>query len=343
MTYQTSLFPAPPDMPDIKPDMRVGFILSPRFTLLSFASFIDALRHAADEADFSRQIYCHWKIIAPSLQPVTASCGVEVCPQETFPDPREFDYIVVVGGQLPWCLEQCDEITPYLRTAYAANVSIVGLCTGSFLLAQAGLLDGRHCAIHTAHLRQMQSLFPKVLADTDRIYANDDEIFTCPGGTAALDLAFALIGERCGRARAIKGLRALLLDAQRTARHVPHRPFGHLVASGNRKVEQAAELMEGQIAAPHSIATLARQLNTSARELNRLFTKHAGKPPAAVWRDMRLDQGHWLLLNSTRTVTQIALECGFADGAHFCRWFKRTYGETPRDFRNRRREVWDHQ
>ena len=61
MTYQTSLFPAPPDMPDIKPDMRVGFILSPRFTLLSFASFIDALRHAADEADFSRQIYCHWK------------------------------------------------------------------------------------------------------------------------------------------------------------------------------------------------------------------------------------------------------------------------------------------
>lgn len=343
MTYQASLFPAPPDMPNIKPDMRVGFILAPRFTLLSFASFIDALRHAADEADFSRQIYCHWKVIGPNLEPVTASCGVEVCPQETFPDPGQFDYIVVVGGQLPRCLEHCDEITPYLRTAYAANVSIVGLCTGSFILAQAGLLDGRHCSVHLAHLKQMQNMFPATLPDTDRIYVSDNEVFTCPGGTAALDLAFALIEERCGRARAIKGLRALLLNAHRTARHVPHRPFGHLVASGNRKVEQAAELMEGQIAAPHSIAALARQLNTSARELNRAFTKHAGKPPAAVWRDMRLAQGHWLLLNSTRTVTQIALECGFADGAHFCRWFKKTYGETPRDFRTRRRVVWDRQ
>ncbi len=339
MSEQSAIFPEPPDMPDIKPDIRVGFILAPKFTLLSFASFADGLRHAADEADFSRQIYCHWKVIAPTLDPVTASCGVEVCPHETFPDPLDFDYIVVVGGLLPRCLEQLDPTASYLRRAYEANVSIVGLCTGSFILAKSGLLNGRRCAIHVAHLGQMQSLFPEVLPETDRAYVNDNEIITCPGGIAALDLVFALIEAHCGRARAIKLLRALSPESRRTTLHMPHRAYWHLAASGNQKMEQAVELMEGRIAVPHSISTLARQINTSSRELNRIFSKYAGKPPAAVWRDMRLAQGHWLLLNSYRTVTQIAMECGFADGAHFSRWFKRTYGETPREFRDRRRQV----
>ena len=334
-----ALFPAPPDMPDITPDMRVGFILSPKFTLLAFASFIDGLRHAADEADFSRQIYCHWKVIAPDLTAITASCGVEVRPHEVFPAPDEFDYLVVVGGLLPSCLDHPEKTTHYLREAYAANVAIVGLCTGSFVIASAGLLDGRRCAVERLHLNQMKGLFPNVVPETDQIYVNENDIITCQGGTAALDLVIALIEARCGRARAIKGVTALHMDPIRAAHRMPHRPYGHLMASGNRKVEGAVELMEKQLAGPFRISTLAGQLNTSGRELNRLFSKFAGKPPGAVWREMRLAHGHWLLVNSSRTVTQIALECGFADGAHFSRWFKRTYAETPVEFRDRRRQI----
>jgi transcriptional regulator GlxA family with amidase domain len=149
--------------------MRVGFILSPCFSLLPFASFIESLRHAADEADFSRQIYCHWKIIGPSMNPVVASCGISISPDEIFPDTSEFDYIVVIGGMLPKSLEQPPATFDYLRRAYEANTSIVGLCTGSFVLAKAGLLDNRRCAIHIDHLAQANQLFPLCLPEIDQI------------------------------------------------------------------------------------------------------------------------------------------------------------------------------
>jgi transcriptional regulator GlxA family with amidase domain len=335
----SSIFAAPPSMPDTLPDIRVGFILSPSFSLLPFASFIESLRHASDEADFSRQIFCHWKVIGPTLDPVAASCGIQLAPQQTFPDFTGFDYLVVVGGLLPQCLEQPPETFEYLRMAYAANVSIVGLCTGSFILAQAGLLDNRRCAVHVDHVQQIKQLYPRSLPVADQIYVNDNEIITGPGGTAALDLAFSLIEQRCGKARAIKGLAALSVEKHRAAHHRPNRPYGHLSVCGNWRVEQAISIMERQISEPPRIHRLAQKLNTSERELNRAFNQHAGEPPTTVWRKMRLSHGRWLLVNTNKTVTRIALECGFADSAHFCRWFKKVYAETPIAFRVHRNSI----
>ena len=117
MNAKQALFAAPPLPPAIEPDMRVGFILSPRFTLTPFAAFIDCLRHAADEADFSRQVYCHWKIVAPTLDPVTASCGVEVRPHALLSVDETFDHLVVIGGLLPASLEHPEETLRYLRHA----------------------------------------------------------------------------------------------------------------------------------------------------------------------------------------------------------------------------------
>lgn len=329
----------PNTAPDIAPDIRVGFLLSPDFTILPFASFIDCLRHAADEADRSRQIYCRWSVVAPSLDPIRASCGVEVTPHEVLPDPTRFDYLVVVGGILPGCLDQPARSYDYLRAAYAAGVSLIGLCTGSFVLARAGLLDDRFCAVHPEHRRELTQLFPAVRPVTDKIYVNDQRIFTCPGGTAALDLAVTLIEEHCGKARALKGLMSLLVDKHRAAHHLPHRPYEALTVCGNWRVEQAVLLMERNISRPFGIAELAARLGSSMRELNRAFARHVGQSPAAIWREMRLAHGHWLLLNTNRTVTQVAYECGFADTAHFSRWFRRAYGEAPKIFRQRHRAV----
>ncbi|MDH3377536.1 MAG: GlxA family transcriptional regulator [Gammaproteobacteria bacterium] len=325
--------------PEIDPDIRVAFILSPRFTIIAFASFVDCLRHAADEADQSRQIYCSWSVVAPNLEPIEASCGIQVIPQQTFPDPTIFDYIVIVGGLLPVCLEVPEVTYDYLRAARACNVSVVGLCTGSFILAKAGLLDGRKCAVHFEHRQQLVDLFPGVIPVTDRVYFNDRGIITCPGGTAPLDLAFTLIEEHCGKARAVKGITSLLVDKHRAVHHMPHRPYDSLTACGDWRVEQSVALMQRNISKPFGIDVLAHRLGTSARELNRAFEKHAGDGPATIWRKIRLAHGHWLLLNSARAVTQIALECGFADTSHFSRWFKTTYGEGPKIFREHRRRI----
>lgn len=313
--------------------------MSPQFTLLAFASFVDCLRLAADESDYSRQIYCQWKIIAPTLDPVFASCGVDIRPQTTLIDPENFDYIVVVGGLVPACLDLPAEVFEYLRRVHDSRVAIIGLCTGSFILGKAGLLDNRRCAVHAEHGDQLKYLFPNSRPETDEMFIEDDGVITCVGGTSSIDFVFSLIEAHCGKARMVKGLTWLLVDKHRPAGHMPKRYHARLSACGNKKVEEAVQLMEQKISNPCSITSLATELNISKREFNRVFTQHAHESPGTFWRKMRLDHGHWLLLNTPKTVTEIALECGFSDGAHFSRWFRKDYDESPLEFRSRRRDV----
>lgn len=343
MSTLSTLFESAPDLPAVKPDIRVGFILSPSFSLLPFAGFIEGLRHAADEADHSRQDFCTWQIVASSLQPSRASCGVEVRPHKRFPELAEFDYLVVVGGHLPDCLEHDEETLEYLRQAHARNIEIVGLCTGSFVLAKAGLLAGRRCAVHTEHCHAFRVLFPAAEPVADELYVRDGNILTCPGGSSALDLVFMLIEARCGRARATKALNSLLFDKRDCVSYLPSSPYSYLATCGNARVERAYQLMAKHISTPFPIARACEKIGSSERALTRMFSKHAGASPAAVWRNMRLAHGKWLLVNSSKTVTQISLECGFVDNAHFSRWFRRAYDETPRAYRSRRRSRAAHE
>jgi transcriptional regulator GlxA family with amidase domain len=330
----------PPALTGIEPDIRAAFILCPKFTLLPFAAFVDSLRHAADEADYSRQIYCTWKTLAADPQkPIKASCGSMILPDEGLGDFGNLNFIVVAGGLLPDSLGLDRASRDYIRRAYEAGITIVGLCTGSFVLADLGLLAGRRCAVHHEHQAAFRSLFPDVEVVSDEMYVSDRGVMTCLGGTSALDLAFHVIGDRCGKARAVKGLTSLLIEHQRSASRFPHRPYGQLATCGNRKVETAIEIMERHIAAPISISELADKVGCSERELSRLFTKYGSDTPADTWRNIRLAHGHWLLLNSNRGIAQISNECGFADAAHFSRWFKSTYKETPDAFRRRRRVI----
>ncbi len=329
--------PEPLEKASLVPDLRVGFILAPRFTLIAFASFVDSLRHAADEADRSRQIHCRWRVIAPTPDPIEASCGITVMPNTKLPDPEAFDYIAVVGGLLPSCLDLPRATYDYLRAAHAKGVQIAGLCTGSFILAHAGFLDDRECAVHVEHRHELAEMFPRVKAVTDQVFVRDGTILTCPGGTAAIDLACALIEEHCGRARAVKSLMSLLVEKNRAAHQVPHRPYRNLTACGDWRVESSVELMERHTLNPFTVRELARRIGSSARDLNRAFRRTTSETPGSIWRKIRLAHAHWMLLNTHRRVTHIALECGFSDSAHFSRWFRREYGEPPTAFRKSRR------
>lgn len=331
--------PAKPRERVPEPDIRVGFLLSPSFTLLAFAGFIEALRHSADEADRSRQIYCSWTCLGPSLDPITASCGMETRPWELYGNPADFDYIVVVGGLLTSFGEHAPETFDFIRRAATQGVPLIGLCTGSFALAEAGLLDGRRCAVHFRHRQEMKSLYPKVIAVSDEMYVMDQDIITCPGGTAAIDVAVELIMRHCGKARALKGLAQMVIDEHRAAHHRVRNPYDDLANCGDWRVERAIELMHQNIGEPLPIEALARKMGTTVRQLDRAFSSHAKVSPARFWRGMRLQHARWRLVNSSRTVTQIAHECGFADCAHFSRWFKKSFSESPRNYRRRRRQA----
>lgn len=315
----------------VQPDFNVAFILSPSFTILAFSGFIDCLRHCADDGDNSQQIHCTWTIIGPSLKPIKSSCGAEIPPWSTYDDVSisDFDYVVIVGGLLSDFDRHDPQTFKTLRHAHQAGCAIVGLCTGSFAIAAAGLLSEGRCCIHYRHREEFKNLYPDIITTEQEVFCEYNNIFTCPGGTAAIDLAVELIARHSGRARATKGLIDMIVDKHRGAFHIPPLPSDQLETCGNSHVEQAVKLMRWNLSQPYSIAKLAGKVGISSSQLQRSFLNYSKKTPAAFWRELRLRHARWRLLEGRHSITEIALECGFSDGPHFTRSFQQFFGEAP--------------
>lgn len=310
--------------------LRIGFILTPRFTLLPFAALVDALRLAADDGDQSRQINCSWSVIAPTLDPIPASCGIRVSPTEIFCDPELFDYIIVISGLLSSFPD--DRILAYLRRADRARVPLIGVGTGTFTLLRAGVLKGRKCCVSWYHCEDLVSEFPDAIPIADQLFVVDGRYITCAGGAVAIDLASWLINRHLGPAYAQKSLHIMIVDRARPGTSPqPQPPLTR--ATENPRVRRAILLIEQNLSRPLSIADIARQLHVSKRHLERLFRKHVGVSLQAFARKLRLDYGMWRLVSSKDTISEIADNCGFSDASHFIRCFRLQYGRSPSEMR----------
>lgn len=308
--------------------LSVGFILLPRFTLLPFAAFVDCLRLAADKDDSSRQIRIRWRVLGADTKPIRSSCGIEMPPWEDFGDPARFDYVVVVGGLLDHEPSASSAAIAFLQRAAAANVPLIGLCTGPFTLIQAGLMRGRRCCVSWYHYHDLVERFPEVTPVADQLFVVDRNRITCAGGMAAADLAAWLVERHCGRAWAQKSLRIMLIDhARRGTTSQPQQTLYEHVR--DNRVRRAIHLIEQHLAEPWTSTELALQLNVSKRQLERGFQQELAMGPQQFSRHLRLHYGLWLLTRTNRSITAISNECGFADTAHFSRQFKSLLGRTP--------------
>lgn len=311
-----------------RPRLRVGIILAERFTLSAFATFVDHLRLAADEGDRSRPLFVQWSIMSARGEPVIASCGVRVQPTSGLLPPEALDYVVVVGGILH-VGPQVDECTlRYLRQAGATRVPLIGICTGSFVLCRAGVMQGHRSCVSWYHYQDFREMFPDHEVVADRLFVTDGLRTTCAGGAGTAALAAHLIERHLGRATAHKATQILLFDRPRCAGDPqPHPPTSEGVIEP--RVRRALLLIEQNLTRPVSIAGIASELGISVRQLERLCRRHLGLGPAALLRRMRIRFAHWLVENTNRSVMEIAVEAGFSDGAHFSRQFKRAYGLSP--------------
>lgn len=310
-------------------NLSIGFILVPDFTLIAFTGFVEVLRHAADKGDRSEQNLCTWTIMAPELAPISSSSGVEVLPWETFADPGRFDYVVVVGGLLPETPGYHMDIINYLKSAARAGVKIIGLCTGSFYMARAGLMAGKKSCVHWYHFHDFIETFPDLIPVTDEIFIEDKNMITCPGGSSVIDLALFIIERHLGKDRAIKCLRHLLLNWGRTQKN-PQLPFNRELSTiSDPRVRKAIFYMEQNMADPLTIASIADHIHISPRQVERLFKIHLDMTPLTYFRKIRLTYGKWLLENTSKSVTEIAYQCGFADASHFSKWFRNMFETTP--------------
>lgn len=316
--------------------LSVGFVLANHFTLSAFSLFVDHLRLASDEGDGSRQILCRWAVMTRGNLPVRSSCGMVVHGTGDLSEPRKFDYLVVVGGLLHAGPQIDDATVVYLKSAARSGVPLVGLCTGSFILARLGLMQGRACCVSWYHHHDFMAEFPDHELVADRLFVADNDRITCAGGGGTADLATFLIERHLGRAVAQKSRHVLMLDRARAGSDAqPHPPVGAAVV--DERIRRAMLLMEQNLNDPLSIAEIAKRLHLSARQLERLFQTACGKRPAEFYRALRLRYADWLLKNTDRGVTDIALDAGFADCAHFSRQFKAAHGFAPSAHRGRAR------
>ncbi len=310
--------------------LSVGFILLNEFTLFAFSGFVDALRIAGDELDNSRQVECRWTVIAPTLQPVRANCGVEITPWETFPDPRRFDYVVVIGGRMEPQRNTDPRILEYLAHAADLGVTIVGVCTATFVLARAGVMDGRRCCVHWNARADFEEEFPHLEVESDTIFLEDGNRITCPGGQSSADVALHLIARHCGAASARKAAAGMVLERMRGNRtpqpHAEATWFGEI---RRPLVRRAVAMMDRFISSDLPLREIARRLQISENTLYRAFQDAFAEAPARVFRILRLAHGHWSLHHTNLSVSEIAHLYRFSDASHFTRMHRRYYGVPP--------------
>lgn len=308
--------------------LTVGFLLRPGFTLVAFSALLDVLRLAADEGDGSRPVRCRWTVLGRTLDPIQASCGVRVLPEEHYGDPRRFDVLVVVGGVLRLDPALDAATRAFLRAADKSGRILVGLCTGSISLLRAGLLEGRKCCLHHFHLRDVEGRYPRTEIVADQLFVVDGRYVTCAGGAAVADVGAWLIEREFGRSAARKCMDHLLLDCARGLGAAQPQPPAPRLAVDNR-VRRAMLLIEQSISEPMATEELAQRVAVSGRQLERLFQRQVGMTIQHYARQLRLCNALWMLVNTGKTVTSVANACGFVDSSHFTRSCQKAFGQRP--------------
>lgn len=312
------------------PELRVGVIPLPNFTMLAFAGFIDTLRLAADEGDRSRQIRCSWTVMSEDRASVKASNGVAVQSSANLQPPEVFDYVVVVGGTLHDAQPESSALLLYLNRVAAAGIPLIGLCNGVFALARAGLMKGRSACLSWFHHQDYAAEFPDHGIVSDRMFLADGDRITCAGGVGSIHLASWLVEQRLGAGSASKGLRIMLEEAARPAETPQPAPLvGNYADAQDVRVRRAVLAMERMLDQNVRLVELASLVGSTPRNLTRLFVADLGITPYAVMKAMRLARARRLLRETERSVADIAADCGFSDASHLIRQYREVEGVTP--------------
>ena len=321
-----------------KPVLKIGFILARRFTLSAFANFADVLRLAADEGDRSRPIRCSWRIVSATMNPVVSSCGIPVHPDERLGDPEKFDYVVVVGGLIPAIQDLNPDYIADLKRAALANVPIVGVCTGAFILYKAGLMEGYRCCVSWFHHNDFLEQFEGLIPVSDQIFVVDRNRLTCSGGVSSAHLAAYLVERHIGSAAARKSLNIMIIDEAQT----PENPQPGLpleFATSDKLVRKALHLIRQNVATPMTVDRLSERLKVSRRMLERHFREALQISPAEVGLSVRLSVARHLLSGTDTSITQIAAATGFCDASHFGKVFRTREGVPPDAWRQKDRAT----
>ncbi|MBT9182938.1 helix-turn-helix domain-containing protein [Pectobacterium punjabense] len=319
----------------VNPQVKFVLLLMPGFSLLSVGGFLDKLRFSSDEEDYSRQLTCSWTLTALDSHPVTASCGAVLIPDQAVSTRQihagNCDYFVIFGGNTPAkILSDTASYLPLLRHLRRSKTPLVSVDNAAFLLAETGF-SGKRILVHWRHFDEFKARFPSITPVTDKNVMEEGNLYSCPGGSATIELAAFLLEKKLGRERAIKGLSDMLVGG--------FVPPSNLTWNSSEleampmSVRRALIIMRQSLTSRFSSEEIAQRSGLSRRQLDRSLQKSIGRTIQQAYMDMKIAQACWLMLRTSRTLSQIATDTGFSDPSHLNRIFRLHLGLTPGKWR----------
>ena len=305
----------------------IAILVFPDFQLLDAAGPITTFEEAAREA---KPPAYRLHVIARAPGPVTSSSGVQII-AEGFPE-EPVDTLIAAGG---WGTREamvCAETLAFLRTASERARRVASVCSGAFLLAAAGLLDGKRATTHWARAAELARAFPQIRVEPDRIFVRDGAIWTSAGITAGIDLALALIADDLGEAVAKRAAQQMVVyhrrpggQSQFSALLEADRPDGRFATL----LAWARERLDERL----SVERLADRASMSPRHFARTFAAETGMTPAKAVERLRLEAARERIEGGAEPIERVAARTGFGDPERMRRSFIRAFGQPPQALR----------
>ena len=303
---------------------RFVFVLLNQFTLLCFASAVEALRIANRMS--GRRIYS-WTLTGEGGEYALCSAGISFRLDSDLEEIAREDTVLVCGG-IDVAAATTRKVVGWLRREARKGAVMGGLCTAGYTLAKAGLLDGRRATIHWENQDSFAEEFEDVTL-TKSVFVVDGNRITTAGGTASIDLMLKLIAEDHGEDLANLVADQLIYTSIRTDQDTQRLSIPTRIGVRHPKLGQVIRMMEQNIEDPISPAQLATDVGMSTRQLERLFRRYLDRSPKRYYMELRLGKARNLLMQTDMSVINVALACGFASPSHFSKCYRAHYGTTP--------------
>jgi transcriptional regulator GlxA family with amidase domain len=274
------------------------------------------------------------RLVSLDGRPIATMTGLEFVAAPP-PDPREpIDTVVIPGGFGVQEARRNSALVEWIRTAAGAARRIVTVCSGAFLAAEAGLLDGRTATTHWAAAGRLAREFPAVTVDPEPIFVRSSgQVWTAAGVTAGIDLALHLVEADHGTETAQTVARWLVLYLRRPGGQTQFAAPVWMPRAKRAPIREVQEAIEAEPGAVHSVSSLAQRAAMSPRHFTRLFTEEVGEAPGAYVERIRTDAARRQLEETDDTVTVIAARCGFGSAESLRRNFVRRVGISPDQYR----------
>src|SRR5712671_2028516 len=305
-----------------EPMQRIGLIVFPGIQVMSCA-VISAFEFANREMGETVYDVC---LLSETGGSIRASIGMSVA-TDPF-DRTKFDTLITGGGTEP----PTPGLIKFARRALGRCRRIAAICTGAFILAEAGLLDGRRATTHWNRARDLQARFPRVKVEEDRIFIVDGPVWTSAGMTAGIDLALAMIEKDLGAEVARGVAKKLVVYHRRAGGQSQFSALLELEPKSDR-IQSALGFAKRNLDKPLTVKQLASAAHLSPRQFSRAFRAETGQSPAKAIENLRVEAARLMMEQSRHSLDLVARQTGFADRDRMRRAFLRTFGQPPQVMR----------